>query len=173
MELCESSMAKICNGASECTPWNGHWWGEPFGDKSSTWSTWPMILMNYNVLPWLSTKKHFTVLSLIIPSPQLMTSEHFDTYLEPLVKDLKMLWEVGINVQNVGWFRGEPTFNMRAILLWIMHDLLAYGMVAGCTTKEYQGHHCCALRTISRRLIACHNIVYCSQHRRWLPNDHV
>jgi hypothetical protein len=54
-----------------------------------------------------------------------------------------------------------------------MHDLLAYGMVAGCTTKEYQGHHCCALRTISRRSVACHKIVYCSQHRRWLPNDHV
>ncbi len=54
-------------------------WVNPFGDKSSTWSTWPMILVNYNVPPWLSTKKHFMVLSLIIPSPQSVTSEHFDT----------------------------------------------------------------------------------------------
>ncbi len=66
-----------------------------------------------------------------------MTSEHFDTYLKPLVKDLKMLWEVGINVRDAGWFKGEPTFNMHAILLGTMYDLLAFGMVTGCTTKGY------------------------------------
>jgi hypothetical protein len=73
----------------------------PFGDKSFTYSIWLMILINYNVPPWLSTKKHFMMLSLIIPSPWSVIGEHFDTYLEPLVKDLKMLWEVGINVQDV------------------------------------------------------------------------
>jgi len=113
------------------------------------------------------------VLSSIIPGPRLVTSEHFDTYLKPLVKDLKMLWEVGINVRDAGWFRGEPTFNMCAILLWTMYDLLSFGMVTGCTTKGYWSCHCCALGTISRRSIPCHKIVYCSQHRRWLPNDHV
>jgi hypothetical protein len=62
---------------------------------------------------------------------------------------------------------------MHAILLWTMHDLLAYGMVIGCTTKGYRGYHCCALGTISRKSVACQKIVYCSQHRRWLLNDHV
>ncbi len=55
--------------------------------------------------------------------------------------------------------------------IWTMHDLHAYGTVASFATKGYQGCPCCALVTISRRLVACHKIVYCSQHRRWFPND--
>jgi len=27
----------------------------PFGEKSSNWSTWPIFLYNYNLLPWLTT----------------------------------------------------------------------------------------------------------------------
>ncbi len=113
------------------------------------------------------------MLSLIIPGPRLVMGEHFDTYLEPLVGDLKMLWEVGINVQDAKRFRGEPTFMLRVILLWTMHDLPTYKTVACCMTKGYRGCPCCGSRTISRISIACHKIVYCLQHRRWLPNDHV
>jgi len=28
----------------------------PFGNQSTTWSTWPIMILNYNVLPWLTTK---------------------------------------------------------------------------------------------------------------------
>ncbi len=85
----------------------------PFGDKRSTWSTWPMILINYNVRLWLSTKKHFMMLSLIILGPRLVISEHFDTYLELLVEDFKDVmggWDqcagcwviqAGTNIQHV------------------------------------------------------------------------
>lgn len=31
----------------------------PFSIKRSTWSTWPVVLLNYNLPPWLTTKKHF------------------------------------------------------------------------------------------------------------------
>jgi hypothetical protein len=30
-----------------------------------------------------------------------------------------------------------------AILMWTMHDLPTYGLVAGCATKGYQGCPCC------------------------------
>jgi hypothetical protein len=40
----------------------------PFAKKCSTWSTWPILLMNYSIPPWLTNKKHFIMLSLIIPS---------------------------------------------------------------------------------------------------------
>jgi hypothetical protein len=37
----------------------------PFGEKSNMWSTWPVLVLNYNLPPWLVTKK-FLLLSLII-----------------------------------------------------------------------------------------------------------
>jgi hypothetical protein len=78
--------------------------------------------MNYNTPPWLITKKHFIILSLIIPGMQCVTS---DTYLEPLVEELKLLWEVGIHVRDATQFNHETHFNLCAILMWTMHDLLA------------------------------------------------
>jgi len=41
----------------------------PFGEKHSTWSLWLMLLVNYNIPPRLITKRHFIMLSLIIPRP--------------------------------------------------------------------------------------------------------
>jgi hypothetical protein len=58
-------------------------------------------MLNYNIPPWLTTKKHFVMLSLIIPSLRSIIGEHFDVYLKPLLDELKMLWEVGIDVQDV------------------------------------------------------------------------
>jgi hypothetical protein len=49
-------------------------------------------------LPWLTTKKHFMMLSLIIPEPIVITCEQFDIFIEPLMEELKMLWDVGVNM---------------------------------------------------------------------------
>ncbi len=73
--------------------------------------------------------------------------EHFDVYLQPLLDELKMLWEVGINVRDVRQSNGESTFRLHAILLWMIHDLPTYGIVVGCITKRYQGCPCCASAT--------------------------
>jgi len=35
--------------------------------------------------PWLTTKKHFVMLSLIIPGEKSVTGENMDTFLEPLL----------------------------------------------------------------------------------------
>ncbi len=70
----------------------------PFGEKHSTWSLWLVLLVNYNILPWLTTKKHFMMLSLIILEPIVITCEQFDIFIEPLMEELKMLWDVGVNV---------------------------------------------------------------------------
>ncbi len=70
----------------------------PFGEKRSTWSLWLVLLVNYNISPWLTTKKHFMMLSLIIPGPTVITCEQFDIFIEPLLEELKMLWDVGVNM---------------------------------------------------------------------------
>jgi hypothetical protein len=40
------------------------------------------------------------MLSFIIPKPICITGEIFDIYLQPLVDELKLLWEVGVPTQD-------------------------------------------------------------------------
>jgi hypothetical protein len=47
--------------------------------------------MNYNLPPWLSVKKGFLLLSLIIPGPSKV--KNLDTYLALVVNEFKTLWD--------------------------------------------------------------------------------
>lgn len=144
----------------------------PFSIKRSTWSTWPVLLLNYNLPPWMTTKRHFIMLSLIIPGKKSVTGDSFDTYLQPLLEELLILWNEGVKTEDAAMYKGSREFNMKAILLWTIHDFPAYGIVAGCVTKGYRGCPICAENTISRRSRALHKNVYDDQHRRWLPAGH-
>jgi hypothetical protein len=42
----------------------------PFKQTRSTWSMWPVTLLNYNLLPWLCTKFFFVLLALLIPGKE-------------------------------------------------------------------------------------------------------
>jgi hypothetical protein len=59
--------------------------------KGQPTSVWPVVLMNYNLPPWLFMKKGFLQLSLIIPGPTKV--KNLDTYLSLLVDELKQLWD--------------------------------------------------------------------------------
>jgi hypothetical protein len=65
----------------------------PFKLQRTSWSTWPVMLLNYNIPLWLTTKKIFIMLALLIPEKQSVTSQFFDVYLEPLVEKLIQLWK--------------------------------------------------------------------------------
>jgi hypothetical protein len=91
------------------------------------------------------------MLSLIILEPNCVIGEAFDVYLQPLMEELKQLWEVKVPTQDATHFNGDVHFNMHAILLWIMHDLLAYGTVVGCAMKGYQGRPICKPNTMTQR----------------------
>jgi hypothetical protein len=58
-----------------------------FNEKQFTWSTWLVLLFNYNIPPW--HEKNFIMLSLVIPRPDSVTNVNIDTYFEPLVEELK------------------------------------------------------------------------------------
>jgi hypothetical protein len=62
------------------------------------------MLLNYNISPWLTTKKFFIMLALLIPEKQSVTSKVFDVYLEPLV------------AYNVLKDLGSRAFKLRAML---------------------------------------------------------
>jgi hypothetical protein len=144
----------------------------PFGQKRSTHSLCPVLLMNYNIPPWLTIKKFFIMLGLLIPGPQAVTSEHIDVYLRPLVEELKELWVHGVMCYDASRWRGEARFTLRAILLWCIHDFPAYAMLAGTTNKGYCACPICGPNTQSRYSESLSKVVFGGRHRRWLPLEH-
>jgi hypothetical protein len=60
----------------------------PFKQTRLTWSTWPVTLFNYNLPPWLCTKKFFVMLALLISGKESVTSKVFDVFMEVLVEEL-------------------------------------------------------------------------------------
>lgn len=59
---------------------------------SSNYSSWLVVLINYNLLPWLCMKRIFMMLTLLI-SESKQSSNDIDVYLKLLVDDLKTLWD--------------------------------------------------------------------------------
>ncbi len=64
----------------------------PFGDLGFCHSTWPVILLNYNLPPWLVIKCYFLMLALFIPVKESIIFSNVDVYLELLIKELQVLW---------------------------------------------------------------------------------
>jgi hypothetical protein len=108
----------------------------PFKQTLSTWSTWPVTLLNYNLPSWLCTKKFFVLLALLIPGKESVTSEVFDVYLEPLVEELLQLW-YGIPAYNITKEPRLRTFTLRAVLLWTIYDFPGYETVGGFFHQGY------------------------------------
>jgi hypothetical protein len=65
----------------------------PFSMQRSTHSTWPVMILIYNLPPWLLTKRFFVSLCLLIFSKDSPTSENIDVFLAPLVEELLELWD--------------------------------------------------------------------------------
>ena len=64
----------------------------PFGNQSTKYSMWPVLLLIYNLPPWLVLKSFFISLTLLIPGDRAPTPEAFDIFISPLVRDLQELW---------------------------------------------------------------------------------
>jgi hypothetical protein len=144
----------------------------PFGQKRSTHSLCPVLLLNYNIPPWLTIKNFFIMLALLIPGPEAVTSDTMDVYMTPLIEELRELWYDGILCHDAARWRGESRFTLRAILLWCVHDFPAYAMLAGTTNKGYCACPVCGPNTPSRYSNNLGKVVYGGRHRRWLPADH-
>ena len=144
----------------------------PYSQQRSTHSMCPIMLLNYNVPPWLTIKNFFMMLSLLIPGPDAVTAEHFDVFIAPLIEELTVLWMDGVMCIDAAKWRGEAHFSLRAILLWCLHDFPAYAMVAGTSNKGYCACPVCGPHTVSRYSEHLSKVVYGGSHRRWLPQDH-
>ena len=144
----------------------------PHSQKRSMHSLCPVMLLNYNIPPWLTIKKFFIILSLLIPGPDAVTGDHMDVFLEPLIEELRELWSEGTLCNDEGRWRGEAWFMLRAMLMWCVHDFPAYAMMAGTTNKGYCACPVCGPNTPARHSRQLSKVVYGGSHRRWLPADH-
>ena len=54
-----------------------------------------MVLVNYNIPPWMSIKKGHLILSLLIPGKRKV--KDMSVYLPPLIDELQDLWK-GVKV---------------------------------------------------------------------------
>lgn len=141
----------------------------PFGNSGKSYSCWPVILTPYNLPPGLCMKRPFLFLSLIIPGPKSPKGK-LDVYLQPLVEELKQLWNVGAMTYDVS---KKQNFNMKAALLWTVSDFPAYGMLSGWSTAGRLACPYCMENTKSFTLKHGHKQTWFDCHRQFLPEDHV
>jgi hypothetical protein len=142
----------------------------PFGNQSTKYSMWPVLLMIYNLPPWLVTKKFFISLTVLIPGEKSPSGEAFDVFIAPLVRDLLRLWE-GVPALDTAVRGVTRRFTLRAILLWTVNDFPAYGLIGGQQTKGYKGCPVCASGTCADHSRVLSKMVYLG-NRRWLPQGH-
>ena len=91
-------------------------------------------------------KRKFVMLTMLISGPK-QPGNDIDVYLAPLIEDLKMFWEEGVEC-----FDGsrEETFTLRALLLWTINNFLAYGNLSGYSVKGYYACPICGENTCSK-----------------------
>jgi len=62
----------------------------PYGNLSTSHSIWPVVLISYNLPPWMCMKQSSFILSMIIPGKRALEND-IDVYLPPLIEELKEL----------------------------------------------------------------------------------
>ena len=143
----------------------------PFRNQSLSHSTWPVVMLNYNLPPWLVTKNFFMMLALIIPGKESVKDRNVDVYLAPLIEELQELWK-GVNcVDGSQGSTKEKTFTLHGMLLWTVNDFPAYGLISGQVTKGHRACPVCGPNVATRRSKALKKNVYLG-HRRQLPMTH-
>ena len=93
----------------------------PFGNLSTNHTSWPVLLTIYNLSPWLCMKRKYILLSMMISGPR-QPGNDIDVYLSPLIDDLRLLWNEGVEVDDA--YSGEK-FKMRAMLFCTINDFAA------------------------------------------------
>ncbi|WMV10036.1 hypothetical protein MTR67_003421 [Solanum verrucosum] len=140
---------------------------QPFRNSKTSHSIWPVVLIPYNLPPWLCMKQENFILSMLIPGPT-GPGDAIDTYLQPLIEELKELWDVGVETYDAS---AKQNFKLHASLLWTINDFPAYGNLSGWSTKGKLACPCCNKDTSSTRLTNCKKQCFMG-HRRYLSHNH-
>jgi hypothetical protein len=136
----------------------------PFSKKNTKCSLWPMFVVPYNLPPWECMEESNFMMALLIPG-SASPGKDFDLFLEPLAEDLLELWS---GVHAYDGLSGKM-FNLRAAVLWCIHDYPTLSTLLGHTTKGYFACIHCDKYPLSYSLMS--KIGYFG-HYHFLPNGH-
>ncbi|WMV46508.1 hypothetical protein MTR67_039893 [Solanum verrucosum] len=95
---------------------------QPFGCSRTPYSIWPVVLIPYNLPPWLCMKQENFILSMLIPGSG-SPGDAIDVYLQPLIDELNELWKTGVVTFDASI---KQNFTLHATLLWTINDFPAY-----------------------------------------------
>ena len=98
----------------------------PFAQFGQTYPCLPVILIPCNLLPWVCMKNPYMFLSLLIPCPKSPKGK-FNIYMQPLIKELKHLWNVGVETYDIS---KKQNFIIKAVILWTINDFPTYEMLS-------------------------------------------
>ncbi|XP_052736699.1 uncharacterized protein LOC128197891 [Vigna angularis] len=139
----------------------------PYGNLSTNQSIWPVVLIPYNLPPWMCMKQSSFILSMIIPGKRAPGND-IDVYLQPLIEELKELWNIGIKTFDS---YGNEVFDMRATILWTISDFLGLGTLSGRNTHTGLACPRCNFESTPKKLVKGGKFCFIS-HRRWLDGRH-
>ncbi|CAM8968300.1 unnamed protein product [Rhodiola kirilowii] len=137
----------------------------PFGVAGLSHSTWPIVVMPYNLPPSMCMKKEFNILAMLISGPT-SPGKCLNVFMRPLIDELKMLWDTGVVTFDR---HSGSSFVMRAAVMWTISDFPGLGMLGGLQTKGYKACFVCLDDVDSYHLAG--RMAY-QGHRRWLPRNH-
>ncbi|KAL6602802.1 hypothetical protein ACP70R_043163 [Stipagrostis hirtigluma subsp. patula] len=106
---------------------------------------------------------------MVHPSDGEAWKENLNVFMQPLIDELLHLFEHGVITYDSHL---KQNFNMRAALIWTIHDFLAYGMVACWSTHGKLACPYCGGQTKSFDLKHGHKPCWFDCHRRFLPRNH-
>nr|KYP49848.1 hypothetical protein KK1_028347 [Cajanus cajan] len=136
--------------------------------STNSYSCWPVIVTPYNLpLEMCMTKPYFFLTCLIL-GPHNPTTI-VDVYLQPLIDDLKLLWDCGVLTYDIST---EQNFILRAGLMWTINDFPAYGMLSGWGIKGKLACLHCMKDTKAFQLDNGVKPSWFDCHQRLLPADH-
>ena len=113
-------------------------------------------------------KRKFLMLTILVSGPH-EPGNNLDVYLQPLIDDLKKLWEEG--EPNVYDAYTKSNFTLKAVLMWTVNDFPAYGNLSDCINKGYIGCPICGDQTAAKYLSNSRKMCY-QGHRRYLDRHH-
>jgi hypothetical protein len=139
----------------------------PFGNMSTSHSTWPVTLVPYNLPHWMCMKEQYFILSMIIPRPTT-PGLNIDVCLQPLIAELHELWNVGVRTYDISM---KKSFVMRTALMWTINDFPAYAVLSRWSTRGPLACPCFMHSMGSTWLTYRRKYCYMG-HKRWSPTDH-
>ncbi|XP_023742686.2 uncharacterized protein LOC111890839 [Lactuca sativa] len=141
---------------------------QPHGTSGSQHSTWPIIITPYNLPPSMCMKEPYMFLTTIVPGPK-NPKQKLDVFLQPVITELKDLWEEGTVTYDVSL---RQNFQMIAALMWTISDFPAYGMLSGWATAGKLACPHCGKYSQAFRLPNGQKISWFDCHRRFLKSYH-